>query len=154
MSSRPRVTRGPWYSDRQRRRRFEKGARQRFPDLRSSRTPDGNRITYSVAVPVPHYETRQVTITFTSGRTAPAVLADGPTASPHRYHAYNGELCMWYPGDPVERRWIHADGLDVLLDYIADHLFQEAWWRETGEWPGEEAPHGASSPMNAEDVSC
>jgi hypothetical protein len=24
---------------------------------------------------------------------------------------------------------------------IAEHLFKEAWWRERGEWIGEEYPH-------------
>jgi hypothetical protein len=28
------------------------------------------------------------------------------------------------------------DGLLVLLGLIGLHLFREAWWRETGEWPG------------------
>jgi hypothetical protein len=29
----------------------------------------------------------------------------------------------------------------VLFGMIAEHLFKEAWWREHGEWLGEEYPH-------------
>lgn len=67
------------------------------------------------------------------------MYADGPT-SPHRYK--DGGLCIWHPSDAVEYRWVFEDGLLQLLGHIAAHLFREAWWRETGEWLGPEAPHG------------
>jgi len=51
-------------------------------------------------------------------------------------------LCMWRPGDPPERRWVDEDGLLALFGMTAEHLFKEAWWREHGEWLGDEAPHG------------
>ena len=72
----------------------------------------------------------------------PEVFADGPTDSPHRY-ADRGrtELCLWLPGDELERRWRVEDGLLALFGIATHHLFKEAWWRETGEWLGEEAPH-------------
>jgi len=37
---------------------------------------------------------------------------------------------------------VPEDGLLVLFGMIAEHLFKEAWWREHGEWLGEEYPHG------------
>lgn len=69
----------------------------------------------------------------------PVVTADGPTDSPHRYDEHR--LCMWLPGDPTEQRWVFEDGLLALLGMASAHLFREAWWRETGEWLGPEAPH-------------
>jgi hypothetical protein len=76
--------------------------------------------------------------------TLPRVIADGPTDSPHRYG--NMRLCMWHPGDPREQRWEFDDGLLALLGMTSAHLFREAWWRETGEWLGPEAPHGELKP--------
>ena len=92
-------------------------------------------------VPVPHYETRKIRIRFRGKSDVPSVFADGPEDSLHRYS--DGRLCMWYPGDPIGRRWVFGDGLLALIGLVMAHLFREAWWRETGEWPGEEVPHGA-----------
>lgn len=83
---------------------------------------------------------RRVTIMFGRGAAVPSVYADGPTESPHRYA--DGSLCMWYPADDAECRWERANGARVLLGLIAAHLIREEWWRRTGEWPGDEAPHG------------
>lgn len=80
-----------------------------------------------------------MSILFPTGAATPTVFADGPTDSPHRFD--DGSLCMWHPADPPNRRWRMADGLLDLLDTIRGHLLREAIWRETGEWPGEEAPH-------------
>ena len=91
-------------------------------------------------VPVPHYEARRVRIRFSGNSDVPAVFVDGPKESPHRYS--DGSLCMWYPGDPVDHRWVFEDGLLSLIGLVIAHLFREAWWRETGEWAGEEVPHG------------
>jgi len=49
---------------------------------------------------------------------------------------------MWHPADPAGRRWERLDGARVLLGLIAAHLIREEWWQRTGEWPGDEAPHG------------
>jgi hypothetical protein len=89
---------------------------------------------------VPYYEPRHIEIRFEQWSRSPKVFVDGPTDSPHRYS--DGSLCMWYPDDPPEQRWVFPDGLLALLNYIQAHLFREAWWRETGEWLGPEAPHG------------
>jgi hypothetical protein len=98
-------------------------------------------ITYQVMVPVPEYETRKVTITLYNTFTPilQDVIADGPTDSSHRYGG--GRLCIWHPKDPPERRWVHQDGLLQLIIHARVHLFKEAWWRETDEWLGEQAPH-------------
>ena len=69
----------------------------------------------------------------------PRVFVDGPRDSPHRYS--DGSLCMWYPRDPIDLRWAPRDGAAALVGCIALHLIREQWWRETGEWPGPEAPH-------------
>lgn len=74
---------------------------------------------------------------------SPKVYADGPTESPHRYRAEDDRsLCLWYPSDGPDRKWQPADGLVQLIGMIETHLFKEAYWRETGEWLGEEGPHG------------
>lgn len=75
----------------------------------------------------------------------PRVFADHGFPSPHRMP--DGSLCLYYPLDPVERRWIAADGLLALLNIAADHIFYETYWRRTGgkgrgRWLGDEAPHG------------
>lgn len=85
---------------------------------------------------------RTVTIVFGCGSPeVPRVFVDGPADSPHRYD--DGSLCMWYPYDPPEWQWQRRDGPVVLLGHIASHLIREAWWRRTGEWVGDEAPHRA-----------
>lgn len=88
---------------------------------------------------VPHYEARNVEIRFEKWSKSPLVRVDGP-ASPHRYG--DGTLCMWYPPDPSEEKWVFDDGLLALLNHIQAHLFREAWWREHGVWLGPQAPHG------------
>lgn len=98
------------------------------------------------------YDDRHVTIEFMhTYPSSPKIFADGPAgsgASPHRYPARgHRELCIWYPGDPPDQRWIPEDGLLALLGMIAHHLFKEAWWRESGEWLGQEYPH--SPPVSA-----
>jgi len=96
---------------------------------------------------VPYYESREVEIRFSAWSRTPRVFVDGPADSPHRYA--DATLCMWYPRDPPDQRWVFSDGLLVLLNYIQAHLFREAWWRETGEWLGTEAPHGpAKEPVS------
>ncbi|MGW0582230.1 hypothetical protein ACWD25_41300 [Streptomyces sp. NPDC002920] len=49
---------------------------------------------------------------------------------------------MWYPYDASEQRWIRDDGPASLLGHVVAHLLREEWWRSTGEWAGQEAPHG------------
>ena len=78
-----------------------------------------------------------VIIAFSRGRPLePRVRVDGPTDSPHRYQ--NGDLCMWCPQDPAEKRWTLKDGAAALVANIAAHLIREEWYRLTGEWIGDE----------------
>jgi len=134
---------GPWFQPMVARLRFElelSAAGDRFRGwMTRSRQPG------------PGYELRgrvspfglgpvEVRIVFT-GRmpTMPHVYVAGPNDSPHRYA--DGALCMWYPRDPPEAQWTLANGPLALLGHIAAHLLREDFWRRTGEWPGEEAPH-------------
>jgi hypothetical protein len=83
---------------------------------------------------------RTVRVEFSPGSPeVPRVFTDGPQESLHRYA--DGSLCMWYPRDPIDLQWARRDGAAALIGYIALHLIREQWWRETGEWPGPEAPH-------------
>jgi hypothetical protein len=132
-----------------RRARIEASARQAFPGLRYRRcqTRQGPIHTYELVLEVPGYESRRVWVEFVPPLSnSPRIYADGPSgpeASPHRFSERRWtRLCVWYPGDPLERRWVPDDGLLMLFGMIATHLLKEAWWRESGEWLGEEAPHG------------
>ena len=75
------------------------------------------------------------------------IAVDGPTESPHRYS--DKSLYIWFPSDSERRKWVGSDGLGELIRQIAVHLFKEAYWRETGEWLGPEAPH--ASPKHPDD---
>jgi hypothetical protein len=64
----------------------------------------------------------------------------------HRYpidpaYGFFGQLCLWYPEDPPHLRWEWDRG---LLDFIAisqRHVWFEEFYRRTGHWPVEDAPH-------------
>lgn len=86
----------------------------------------------------------------------PQVFAlDGDRRSLHRNPPYDddvrgvsGHLCLYFPGDPEERRWTPEYGLVGLFDLGRRHLACEHVWRETGTWPTEDAPHGdAAKPV-------
>ncbi len=106
----------------------------------------------TLVIVVPAIGSRAVKITFVDDaaemarvEVTEAVLDPAsPRWSPHRWRP-NGELCMWYPGDPPALRWVPSDGLPALLACIRTHLVREAWWRETGEWVGDQAPHEDTS---------
>ncbi len=87
---------------------------------------------------------RTVIVSFRSH--IPHVHVDGPSESPHRYS--DGTLCMWYPGDPRDLRWMPSDGAHKLVAYIAAHLVREEWWRMNGEWLGPEVRHGSKDLRN------
>ena len=129
----------PWYGLMVARCNFERGVKTQFPNLRDGRIKDGYE--YVATVPVPGYDPRKTRIRFSGGANIPSVFADGPGESPHRFD--DDGLCIWHPDDPVEHRWVFGDGLVALMGLVMVHLFKEAWWRETGEWLGEEVPHGA-----------
>jgi hypothetical protein len=82
---------------------------------------------------------QQVTIELPANAPdVPHIYVNGP-GSPHRYP--DGRLCIWYPYDPPEQRWTWRDGGASLAGHICAHLIREAWWRQTAEWVGNEAPH-------------
>lgn len=120
-------------------------ARRVLPDLtyRHRQLRNGPLDIWHAHVETPGYEGRLVQVEFLRRYPeAPQVFADGPTTSPHRYPTRaRTRLCLWYPGDPPERVWTIDRGLLALFGTAAHHLFKEGWWRETGEWLGEEAPH-------------
>lgn len=131
-----------------RRARIEAGARHAYAHFRSKRLRNdrGTSTRYSAEVTVPGYESRLVTIEFEHKLPqSPRIFADGPSGyedSPHRYPTRGRtRLCIWYPSDPPDRIWVPDDGLLALFGMAAEHLFKEAWWRENGEWLGEEHPH-------------
>ena len=142
---------GPWYGEDFPRLMFEREASRYFPGLSSATIPSGHDAgrRYRVTISVPHYEARRVQIIFRKDSPIiPRVTVDGPVESKHRFPS--GELCMWYHGDPVENQWVFEEGLVVLLGHITAHLFREAWWRETGEWPGPEALHSMTKSVPVE----
>lgn len=133
----------PWYTDVRARIRFERGVRDAYPAMNVSATGRGMnaRIIYTLMVEIPEYPARRVTIALPNWSTpsVASVTADGPTESRHRYG--ERELCIWHPDAPPDERWMPEDGLLALIDHARVHLFKEAYWRETGRWPGPEAPH-------------
>ena len=142
----------PWHQHFPTRLRFEMEARAAYPRIRS-REVGGRKnaeVAYALTVPVPEYEDRSIELVFPRTIAKPEfcrVYADGPTVSPHRYRASDRDkrgrssLCIWHPDDPPELRWVPKDGLLSLIEMTRIHLFKEAYWRETGDWPGREAPH-------------
>lgn len=144
---------GGWYDDFRYRIRFERAARTAFPSMAVSRTGKGRKagsVVYTLQVPVPEFnERRFIRVSLWNGRrpTVHSLTADGPTDSPHRYS--DGTLCMWYPRDGPDQRWVADDGLLRLIRCAQVHLFKEAYWRRYGEWPGPEAPHEADQAKQA-----
>ena len=74
-----------------------------------------------------------------------AVFVNAPECKRHRYG--DGSLCMWWAGHPKSKRWVLADGLGVLVQYMRKHLFQEACCRAGLPWLGEEAPGEHRQPV-------
>lgn len=134
---------GPWYGNQRKRLLFERDVRSRYPDLGATLDKSGaaGHVHYHVELDVPFYGRRRVHIVVANlgDPSFVKVYAEDGPASKHRYG--DGSLCMWLPGDPREQTWIPRDGLLQLIGHVERHLFREAWAAETGEWPGEEAPH-------------
>lgn len=146
---------GFWYgNDPAWRRPFEATARRRLGDrLRVQAT--NNLLRYELTeLTVKGSGPVDVTIVFDRfetfrhfglpSRDMPEVRADPGAESKHRNA--DDSLCLYYPQDPPERRWRSELGLDVLLELVADHLFAELYWRQTGgrrggKWVLNEAPH-------------
>ena len=134
---RPGNPKAPWWRrDVAARGRMEAGIRSRYPGIEISGS--AKRLTYELDLDLEVYERRRITITFKADEPASCVevFADGPTESPHRY----GErrLCMWYPADGPELRWLPEHRLVGLIEMARVHLFREEYWRRTGGWDGGE----------------
>jgi hypothetical protein len=133
---------GPWYGEGGRRILFERAVGQHHPEFKAVTATQRKHAgrCYRLIVDVPTFEQRAVQILFEkSYPEIPQITADGPTQSPHRYS--DGSLCIWYPLDDQENKWVFADGLNELVGHVTLHLFREAYWRMYGEWLGEEASH-------------
>lgn len=140
----PRRGSGPWYGDERARVMFERGIRGAYPSIGPGRPGRraGDRYDYTVDLELEPFEAKRVRISFPAASRPrdPKVSVVGPPEhSPHRYK--DGYLCIWYPEDPKDRRWVDTDGLVHLIDLVRLHLMREACWRETGEWPGPEITH-------------
>jgi hypothetical protein len=131
---------------------LERGVREVHPTI--ARRPTGHgrdaAISYRLRVDVPEYEARNIELLLSRTSTIPRVLAvyaDGPDQSPHRWPPRSRDrkkrrpLCIWHPDDPTDRRWNPQDGLLSLIALTQVHLFKEAYFREFGEWLGDELPH-------------
>jgi hypothetical protein len=132
--------------------RFERAAYSAYPSLQRGATGHRKyaRVVYRVLVPIEHYDPRAIEMHFRRTTVQPGltrVYADGPTESPHRYAPHTKDplhrssLCIWYPDDPPEHRWVPSDGLLSLIEMTRVHLFKESYYRETGEWLGKEVSH-------------
>ena len=136
-----------WLEDPPRRAKLESCARRQLSDLRyrHRQTRGGPVDIWRAQVRPGSYQPRLVTVEFARRfPRSPRLFVDGPTSSPHRYgDRGRTHLCLWFPDDLRDRRWNVVDGLLGLFGLAAHHLFKEAWWRETGEWLGEEAPHSS-----------
>lgn len=139
-----------WIQDIPQRHRLIASANSAYPDLKFRRVQGKRRVDYIASTPlhVPNYGERKVTINFGKWpHVAPVVRVDGPNESPHRFPD-TGSLCIWYPYDSEDKKWVPEDGLLELLGMTQAHLFKEAYWRETGEWLGDEAPHKVPSALD------
>lgn len=141
-----------WEQNYRLRLRFERAAYAAYPSLQCSATGHRKyaRVVYRLLVPVEYYKPRTIELHFRRTTVQPAltrVYADGPTESPHRYRPHpkdpleRSSLCIWYPDDPPDQRWVASDGLLTLIEMTCVHLFKEAYYRETAEWLGEEVSH-------------
>jgi hypothetical protein len=102
-----------------------------------SRSLFDQRVVWRAVVRVPVYEIAH-TLRMELEHFGQAVYVEDWTGDKLR-HTYGGNrLCMWYPDDPPDRRWRKSDGLLKLIDTAVMHLFKEYYFRETGEWLGDE----------------
>lgn len=97
---------------------------------------------WRVPVTIPVYDEDYVLRIELDERRAVSVTAEG-WRGPLRHTFGANTLCMWFPKDPPNRQWDRADGLLKLVDTAVAHLFKELYFRETGEWLGEEVHRDA-----------
>lgn len=124
---------------------FDREAKKYFPFLRKRiiKTKKGKKVEYRLTLDIRYYSKRKVRILIENIHSKvicdAKVTCDGPSLSKHRYK--DGSLCMWYPNDSDEDKWVFEDGLLILIRMIEAHLFREAYWREKKVWLGPEHEH-------------
>ncbi|WP_081597287.1 hypothetical protein [Nocardia cyriacigeorgica] len=132
-------------------------ARQAGVSVDRTRAPQcgGYGIDLSFAPPpelvVAGYNTERARISITPDEEIVSFPLGSVRQWKHRYSfdpdtGCYGQLCLWFPGDPRPLRWVWDDGLDDYVARVHRHLFYEEFWRRTGNWPSEDAPHGAGEP--------
>jgi hypothetical protein len=120
---------------------IEAGAPDHYDLKLVARDVFNERYTWRANVTVPAYDVAH-SIRIVLKQFGVDVTVEDWTGAPLKHTFGQDRLCMWYPSDPPERQWQKDDGLLKLLDTAVEHLFKEYYHRETGEWVGEEAPHG------------
>jgi hypothetical protein len=64
----------------------------------------------------------------------------------HRELMPPGLLCLQWRDDDPALQWMWDDGFEDLVGRVHRHLCWEEYWRRTGKWPVEDAPHGTVVP--------
>lgn len=117
--------------------RLEEGLGDNYAFRRVSADFRLQAFAWEVSVIVPTYDDAHVLRIELEERREVRVAVLGWEGSMRHTYGRN-TLCMWCPKDPPERQWNRADGLLKLVDTARVHLFKELYFRETGEWLGEE----------------
>ena len=117
--------------------RLEEGLGDHYAFERISTNFRLQAFVWRVPIAVPVYDEDYVLRIELDERRAVSVTAEG-WRGPMRHTFGANTLCMWFPKDPPDRQWNRADGLLKLVDTAVAHLFKELYFRETGEWLGEE----------------
>lgn len=122
--------------------RLEEGLADNYAFMRVSTSFRLQAFVWEVPVTVPVYDEDYVLRIELVERRDVRVIALGWNGSMRHTYGRNS-LCMWYPRDPPDRQWNRGDGLLKLVDTARAHLFKELYFRETGEWLGEEVHRDA-----------
>jgi hypothetical protein len=117
--------------------RLEEGLADNYACRRVSINFRLQAFVWEVPVTVPVYDQDYVLRIELDERRDVRVIALG-WEGPMRHTYGRNSLCMWYPKDPPDRLWNRGDGLLKVVDTARAHLFKELYFRETGEWLGEE----------------
>jgi len=144
-------------------RRLDLRTLRRNPDLARAlsglNVPAWDLLGYQALAEGPYGRVRMVALLPFSpfdGNDPWVYALDGARSSLHRNPPRDegttdcsASLCLYFSGDPQERRWSAEYGLIGLFDLARRHLAAEHIWRATKKWPFEDAAHGnAARPAN------